>query len=43
MTTQTIRNWIAVGRLRSKKLAPFQFQVVNAADVERERQGRVDA
>jgi hypothetical protein len=43
VTHQTIRNWIAVGSLRGKRLPPFQFHVVNAADVERLRRGRADA
>lgn len=40
---QTVRNWIATRRLRGKKLAPFNFQVVNATDVARLRRERADA
>lgn len=35
VTHQTIRNWLAVGKLRGKKLPPFDLQVVSAADIER--------
>jgi hypothetical protein len=43
VTHQTIRNWMAVGKLQGKKFPPFGFQAVNAADVERLRRERTDA
>lgn len=35
-THQTVRNMCAAGRLRRRKLAPFNFTVVDAASVERQ-------
>jgi hypothetical protein len=43
VTHQTIRNWVAVGKLRGKKLPPFQFHVISVADVERLLRERADA
>lgn len=43
VTHQTIRNWLATGKPRGKKLPPFNLQVVSAGDVARVCQERVHA
>jgi len=40
ITHQTVRNWLATGKLKGKKLKPFGFQVVDLASVERARARR---
>lgn len=40
VTHQTVRNWLAAGRLRGRKLRPFNFQVVDLRSVERARAAR---
>lgn len=40
VTHQTVHNWLAAGRLRGRKLRPFNLQVVDARSVERARAAR---